>query len=412
VSVISAQISTSATPILDRQASLPEPESSAKRGRKVLSFVAGSGVGALIGLGIVNGHSLATRFGWRWLEANMGQVIPSDFTPATFLFLILCMLVAGFLAIAIHESGHAVVGELAGFHVNSLRVGRLQLDRPFRLSLYRGRGTGAGGWVSLFPVKHDKLVLRATLMLLAGPLASLASAGLLIALPYSKGMFSAWFICISLLIGVMNLVPFRNRAVISDGGRILMLLQNRASGERWLAMLKLLDEIRQGVPQENLSPEFLAKAIAIQDNSPDTFTAYAIAYSAAFWQHKDDEAGQKLETCLRYSSVVSPTQRHAIMIDATVFQARRRKRIDLAEQWLADVPQKTEYPWYRLRGEAAILEAKGDISGALKKLDEVIKLIQATPNQAMREISLRGVSRWKTELLPAIAEAASAKSLI
>lgn len=387
-------------------------ESSARRGRKVLSFVAGAGAGALIALGLVNAHSLAVRFGGRWLDANMGHVIPGNFTLATYLLFILCMLAAGFLAIAIHESGHAVVGELAGFHVNSLRVGRLQLDRPFRISLYRGRGTGAGGWVSLFPVKHDKLVLRATLMLLAGPFASLASAGLLIALPYSKGMFSAWFICISLLIGVMNLVPFRHRAVISDGGRVRMLLQNRASGERLLAMLKLLDEIRQGVPQENLSPEFLAKAVAIQDNSPDTFTAYAIAYSAAFWQHKDDEAGQKLETCLRYSSVVSPTQRHAIMIDAAVFQARRRKRIDLAEQWLADVPQKTEYPWFRLRGEAAILEVKGDITSALTKLDEVIKLVQATPNQAMREISLRGVSRWKAELLPIQMETVSSKSLI
>jgi len=374
-------------------------ESSARRGRKVISFIAGAGAGALIALGVVNGHSLAVRFGWHWLGANMGQVIPVDFTLATLLLLILCMLAAGYLAKIVHESGHAVIGVLAGFHFNSLRVGRLQLDRPFRISLYRGRGTGAAGWVSLFPVKHDKLVLRATLMVLAGPFANLASAGLLIALPYSKGMFSAWFICISLLFGVMNLVPFRRRAVTSDGGRVRMLLQNRASGERWLAMLKLLDEIRQGVPQENLSPDFLAKAIAIQDNSPDTFTAYAIAYSAAFWQHKDNEAGQALETCLRFSGLVSPTQRHAIMIDATVFQARRRKRIDLAEQWLADVPQKTEYPWYRLRGEAAILEAKGNNSGALAKLDEVIKLVQATPNQAMREISLRGVSRWKAELL-------------
>ncbi|HKV92778.1 MAG TPA: hypothetical protein VJW20_09540 [Candidatus Angelobacter sp.] len=322
------------------------------------------------------------------------------------------IVVVTFLAVAIHECVHAVVGVLVGFHFNSLRIGPVLFDRPFRISIYHGRGTGAGGWTSLFPVKQDRLILRTIIMLLAGPLSNLISVALLHELPYSKGMFSAWFMYVSLLLGVMNLLPFRNRAVISDGGRILMLLQNRPRGERWLAMLKLLEEIRQGVPQENLSSGFLAKAVAIQDNSPDTFTAHAIAYAAAFWQHKNNEAAQALETCLRYSSVVSPTQRHAIMIDAAVFQARRRKRVDLAEQWLADVPQKTEYPWFRLRGEAAILEAKGDISGALTKLDEVIKLIQATPNQAMREISLRGVSRWKAELLPAITEAASAKSLI
>jgi ribosomal protein S7 len=88
------------------------------------------------------------------------------------------------------------------------------------------------------------------------------------------------------------------------------------------------------------------------------------------------------------------------MSDASVFQARRRKRIDLAEQWLADIPEKTEYGWMRLRGEAGILEAKGDISGALKKLDEIEAMILAVSNQAVREISLRGLRRWKLELQP------------
>ena len=303
-----------------------------------------------------------------------------------------------FLAVAIHESGHVAAGMLVGFHFNSLRIGRIQFDRPFRISLYRGRGTGSGGWASLFPVKQDKLILRAIVMLLAGPFSNLISAGLVYALPYPKGMLSACFLFVSALLGLMNLVPFRNRGVFSDGGRILMLLQNRARGERWLAMLKLLEEMRQGVPRENLSPEFLAKAIAVQDNSPDTFTANALAYAAAFWQRKDDEAAQALEACLRCSNLVGQSQRQGIMVDATIFQARRRKRIDLAEQWLADVPQKTEYPWLRSRGEAAILEAKGDNSEAIKKLDEVEKMILATPNQALREMSLQGVRRWRAEL--------------
>lgn len=341
----------------------------------------------------------------------MNQMLP-DHSAVSLALYFPFLFAALFLAVAIHESAHAVVGVLAGFHFNSLRIGKLQFDRPFRISLYRGRGTGAGGWASLFPARHDKLILRTVIMLLAGPLSNLISVGLLSALPYRKGMFSASFIYISLLLGVINLLPFRSRAVISDGGRILMLLKNRARGERWLAIIKLVEEMRQGVPLENLSPEFLAKAVAIEDKSPDTFTAHALAYMAAFWQRKNDEAAQALETCLRYSNLVAPSQRQSIMIDATVFQARRRRRVDLAEQWLADVPQKMEYPWLRPRGEAAILEAKGDIGGALKKLDEVEKMILANPNQALREMSLRGVRRWKAELLPIQMETASSKSLI
>ena len=334
----------------------------------------------------------------RWIGAVLRQMAPHDWTVATAAFFLFCLLAALFVAIAIHELAHALVGVAVGFRFNSLRIGRLQFDRPFRISLYRGRGTGAGGWASLFPVRQDWLVWRAMAMLLAGPASNLVSILLLSLLPYSKGMFSANFIYISLLLGVMNLLPFRSRAVISDGGRILMLLQNRPRGERWLAMLKLIEELRQGVPQEKLSPEFLAKAVAIEDRSPDTFTAHALAYMAAFWQHKDDEAARALETCLRHSNLAAPSQRHGIITDAAVFQARRRRRIDLAEQWMADLPEKTEYPWMRQRCEAAILEARGDLAGALRKLDEMEKLVLANPNQALREITLRNLRRWKSEL--------------
>src|SRR5262249_20122587 len=185
-----------------------------------------------------------------------------------------------FTAVAIHEVAHAVVGVLVGFRFNSLRIGRLQFDRPFRLSLYRGRGTGASGWASLFPVEQDRLIPRTVIMLLAGPASNLVSVLLLVLLTHFNGMFSALLLYISLLLGLVNLVPFRGRAVISDGGRILMLLQNRARGERWLAMLKLLEELRTGVPYERLTPAFLAKPVAIDHNSPTTSHSYLLACAA------------------------------------------------------------------------------------------------------------------------------------
>jgi len=340
------------------------------------------------------------RSGARAIAAMVGQLDIGHWTVATPMLYFFALLAATFTAVAIHEVAHAVVGVLVGFRFNSLRIGRLQFDRPFRLSLYRGRGTGASGWASLFPVEQDRLIPRTVIMLLAGPASNLVSVLLLVLLTHFNGMFSALLLYISLLLGLVNLVPFRGRAVISDGGRILMLLQNRARGERWLAMLKLLEELRTGVPYERLTPGFLAKAVAIEDNSPDTVVSYALAYGAAFWQRKDDNAASALETCLRHSNLAAPSQRQGLMSDAAVFQARRRKRIDLAEMWLADIPEKGEYPWMRLRGEAAILEAKGDITGAMKKLDDIEKKVLTVPNQALREISLRGLRRWKADLQP------------
>ena len=396
MSAPASEVQTSHTPILDRIVPLPEMESTA--GRTGMTLAVWFGLVIVAAIVVMFWHPPFVRSGARWILGVTGAMAPLHWTGATVLLYVFFLLAPTFTAVGIHELSHALVGVLVGFRFNSLRVGRLQFDRPFRITLYRGRGTGSGGWASLFPVKQDKLILRAIAMLLAGPLSNLASICVLALLPHSKGMFSALFIYISAILGLMNLVPFRGRAVISDGGRILMLLQNRARGERWLAMLKLLQEMRAGVPAEKMTPEFIARATAVEDKSPDTVVAFALAYATAFWQRKDDEAAQALETCLRHSGLAAPSQRQGLMSDAAIFQAHRRKRIDLAEQWLADIPQKTEFPWLRPRGEVAILGAKGDIAGALKKLDEVEKLILAVPNEAMREISLRAVKRWRAEL--------------
>ncbi len=151
------------------------------------------------------------------------------------------------------------------------------------------------------------------------------------------------------------------------------------------------------VPPESLSADYVAKAIAVRDHSVDNVSAHAIAYSAAFHQHKDVEAGQLLETCLEHASLVAPAVRAALMSDAAVFQGRRRGRPDLAEQWLAGIPATTLLSWLRSRAEAAVFQARGDIEGAVRKLDEYEKAIHALPDEAQREMLLRMLRRWRSE---------------
>ena len=100
----------------------------------------------------------------------------------------------------------------------------------------------------------------------------------------------------------------------------------------------------------------------------------------------------------RYAGHAAPALREGLMSDAAVFQARRRKRPELAEQWLAGIPASTPHRWFRSRAEAAIREAKGDIPGALEKLTEVEAAILAFPESGQRETLRRLLERWKTEL--------------
>jgi hypothetical protein len=310
----------------------------------------------------------------------------------------LSALAAFYLMLAVHELGHVLAGLCVGFRCRSMRVGPLEIDRSFRVSLYRGPGAVVQGTAELIPLATDKLAWRSVPMVLGGPVANILAAIVVLLLPLPITAFSGLFIASSIANGVNDLLPFESRLGVSDGRRIWMLLRQRARGERWLALLRLGGELNDGVLPESLSADFLAKAIAVRDASADTVKAHAIAYLAAFHQRKDNEAAQRLETCLAYSAHATPALREALMSDAAVFQARRRKRTDLADQWLAGIPIKTQHPWFRARAEAAILEAKGDVDGALGKLAEVEAAILALPKNRQRDTSLRLLDRWKSDL--------------
>jgi hypothetical protein len=250
----------------------------------------------------------------------------------------------------------------------------------------------------LLPNRTQGLRLRGIVMVVGGPLANLASAALVYFLLPQMGWFGGLFAALSMLVGVGNLVPFRKRAVASDGLRILMLLRNGAQGERWLAILQLVADLRSGTDPENLRSDFLALATAIQDNSVFTVYGHHFAYLAAYYKHDDVEAARLLEICLQYSSLAPAKVRESMFGCAVDFQASRRKRLDLARQWFADIPETPLTPGLRSHMEATILEAEGDLQGALKKLDEAETVIRQSPEANLRAALLRFFQRWRKEL--------------
>jgi hypothetical protein len=394
MSASAAATPTSSTPILDRQTPLPlaAPRSGAR-------LLIGLGIGLVIGIAV-------TVAFWRpvslpsvrqQLQATFPELFPAQWTAARIASLGFLALVVAFAAVAVHEIGHVCGGLCAGFRFKSLRVGPIVVHRGVRISLDQGSRAWLGGAAQMIPVASDRLAARALALVCAGPAASLLSGCAVLLLP-SKGL-AAWLFALgSVAGGLGDLVPFRTRTAVSDGARIWMLLRNRGQGERWLALMRLGADLADGVPPESLPADYLAKAIAARDQSADAVTAHAVAYSAAFHQHRDVEAGHLLETCLELSSTVAPAAREALMSDAAVFQARRRKRADLAAQWLARMPATSPQSWLRSRAEAAVLEAQGNIEGAVRKLDEYENAIRALPDLTQREVLLRGLRRWRSEL--------------
>jgi hypothetical protein len=303
-----------------------------------------------------------------------------------------------FTVIVVHEVGHLICGLSVGFQLTCVRFGPFRISPPFRISFKSEPKTGASGSVSMIPGSSKNLRSRAMVFILGGPLANFL-VGFFILFSKVGGPLASVFAALSIFIGAANLIPFRRFALISDGKRMLMLLKNAGQGERLLAILQLAAELQSGVEPENLSSDFLAKAIAVKDESPDTAAGYAFAYSAAWYKDAPDKAAQLLEICLEYSQFSAPIMQQVLRCDAAIFQARKRNRVDLAEQWLSEIPSKTLFPGQRLRAESAILEAQGNIEGALRKLDEVETALMTIHNSYQRSVSLRFLQRWKRELL-------------
>jgi hypothetical protein len=320
-------------------------------------------------------------------------------TAARLVALLGSVVLAGYAVIFVHEIGHVLGGLWAGFRFHSLAVGPIKLDERFRVSLHRGTLAWSGGWVGMRPTRRDHMLLRAILLQFAGPASSLLWGGAVLLLPFRKGLGSEVFIISSILGGLIELLPIRSGAVAFDGWRIWQLIRNRGWSERSLALMRLTIDLQSGVLPEALLAADLAKVVAFRDDSVDTVTAHGLAYSAAFHRREDAEAGRLLETCLEYSKHAPPALREALMSDAAVFQARRRKSAELAEQWRALLPP-TAASWLRIRAEAAIFEARGDKDGASKKLDQYEDAILSLPlpTEAQREMLLRLVRRWKSEL--------------
>jgi len=383
----------SPTPILDRLAPLP-PAVRPRSGMTIV-FVVWSAVLLALAIAVSQGQPPILR---RWLFDVVPNWIRLHGTGRAILLMAGTTIVVSLAMVAVHEGGHLLGGLIMGYRFKAIRVGPIQFDRASGLSLQGGLANAFSGVATVVPKTSKGLIPSGIVLLSGGPCANLFSGILVLLLPISHGLASALFIVQSIANGLSDLLPYRNSLGVSDGAFLWALFRHPAHAERWLSIMRLRSDTADGVLPESLLTEFLNKATAIRDASADTVIANAFAFSNAFHQHRDADAGRFLETCLAYSGHAPVPLREALMSEAAVFQARRYHQADVAEQWLADIPKAPRFPWIRPRVEAAILEAKGDIPAAIAKLEECERAVTASAAAPQRDYLLRLFRRWKSEL--------------
>jgi len=287
--------------------------------------------------------------------------------------------VAGlYVAVALHELGHLIAGKLAGHRVYAYVAGPLWVTprRPWVSLRWRALGAGIGGMVvAVPPPGRDKGRAAETAFLLGGPLANLLTGGA--ALPAARLVDGAarpvldavllGFGGLSLLLGLVNLLPLRLVASALTDGRAIWVLW-RARG-RDAAEGRLMRLVRRaaglslaGVRPRDWDPDLVAALADAPDVAgPAGGAASLMLYAVAV--DRGDLAGADVHLWAseaRYGTPNSTLNVERAFLDATL----RGHVDDAVRRRLAKPGPGLIEPHARLRAEAAVALADGDVAAA------------------------------------------------
>jgi hypothetical protein len=199
-----------------------EPTSAA---RMVLAGLGGAAFGAVFAFA---GVETAEALGIDWRA-----LFPPEAGLGAWLLGAALLVLAFWLQVLLHEAGHALAGLASGLRPLAFGVGPLRLERAGDGWRFRWGGglSGISGFALLLPsARRPPSRVEQAVYLLGGVLANaLVSALALVALAASppeflRGLLVALAVT-GLLLGVVNLVPFRSGGWLSDGAGLWSLLR-------------------------------------------------------------------------------------------------------------------------------------------------------------------------------------------
>jgi hypothetical protein len=239
----------------------------------------------------------------RTLGLDRGAATGGPSQLGVVLRLLLPAIAATFLAIAVHEVGHALAGWSVGMRLMRLAIGPVALERTSdgRLALRRARDIAMLGHCAMRP--HSLVALRARFawMVLGGPLANVIVFAALAPwcmdaidhLIGTDGQVSMVKACLALtaalnaVFAFSNCVPYRERGFATDGLHFLTTLWGGRTWRRREEALHLDEWHRGTVPPDEWDRAILDRATARGDGDAHEATMQLFAW----WRDYGSAAG-------------------------------------------------------------------------------------------------------------------------
>ncbi|MDE0101033.1 MAG: M50 family metallopeptidase [Bryobacterales bacterium] len=299
---------------------------------------------------------------------------------------------AAFLALVVHEVGHALGGNLRGMRLGMLIVGPIQIQREvdghlsWRLNKILSL---AGGVVSSFPESTEGL-RRAMLSFAAGGPVTSIVVGLLVLAIYrlaglgdssvphgivhdalAEGVFMLGVLSVGL--GLLTLLPVNQGVFVNDGKRILRLLRPSAAADAYAAVMGLGSYMIAGVRPRDWDPGLVERATSLADGSIEDLNGRYMAYDHSLDRGEVDVAGEHIRYLASHAEDAHASYRPVIHLAVAYFAAAYGDNAASARSRLARAGKSALLaldPTARIRAEGAVLLAEGDANGAFEKFRE------------------------------------------
>lgn len=333
--------------------------------------------------------ALLTSASGYWLGKAARSWVPTGFV-ARFDVLsgwdLLALPVLIVFVLAFHEAGHLVGGMSRGMRFLLFIVGPfgwIRGENGVHFRWFFNLGT-FGGLAAALPVPGQALKPQLMRLVLGGPLASLLLAALAFAaFLYLPGRAAAYGLIVaglSLAIFVVTALPMRSGGFMSDGMQFLQMSRNPAMVERRVRLTALMGQGMAGTRPREYDADLLAQAQLLTGDESlydTTFWLYRYLHAidggdvaaAAGWLDRIEAAFEDYPDGFRQS----------LAIELALYEALVRRRLHVAQSWMARAKGGVVDSCRRSLAEAAVASLEGRRDGALAAL----AVAQRTLGQSM-----------------------------
>lgn len=167
-------------------------------------------------------------------------------------YLILILSLSFYIVIFIHELGHLTFGKIKKFKFSNFRIGPFSFDKnndKIKFSLIEPKGYG--GLTVMYPSKESNLN-EFLFYLLGGIIFNFISGIMFLLISYLNDFsfkLNAVFISLgvfSLLLGLQNLIPFKNGNNLSDGKMIFSIIKKDEFSKKFYRNFLISNKIMSG----------------------------------------------------------------------------------------------------------------------------------------------------------------------